>query len=95
MWWIIIGAVIALIVMIVLLVMFTGKSGTLEKGILDCEGKGGTCFAYDSPQPTFEQKVATENSKCKDGGGTISSAFTCTNAGTGSNAIPRFCCFEG
>jgi len=80
MWWIIIGAVIALIVMIVLLVMFTGKSGTLEKGILDCESKGGTCMDKGMEQTT-----------CKDKGGTVSSAFTCTK----ENDKERFCCFEG
>jgi len=41
--WIIIGAVIALIVMIVLLLMFTGKVNILETGLVDCEAKGGTC----------------------------------------------------
>lgn len=43
MWWIIIGAVIALVVMIVLMVMFTGKSNTLQGGLLDCTSKGGSC----------------------------------------------------
>jgi len=41
--WIIIGAVIALIVMIVLLLMFTGKTNILETGLVDCEAKGGKC----------------------------------------------------
>ncbi len=44
MWWIIIGAVIALVVMIVLMVIFTGKTNTLEKGLLSCESKGGQCL---------------------------------------------------
>ncbi len=43
MWWIIIGAVIALVVLIILLVLFTGKTGGLEKGLTECEGKGGVC----------------------------------------------------
>jgi len=43
MWWIIIGAVIALVVMIILMVMFTDKSGKLETGLSSCEGKGGEC----------------------------------------------------
>ncbi len=44
MWWIIIGAAIAMVVMIVLLVFFTGSSGDLQRGILDCKGKGGKCI---------------------------------------------------
>jgi hypothetical protein len=43
MWWIIIGAVIALVVMIILMVMFTGKTSKLEGGLSACEGKGGIC----------------------------------------------------
>lgn len=44
-WWIIIGAIIALVVVIVLLVMFTGKTRLLEGGLADCTGKGGVCFS--------------------------------------------------
>jgi hypothetical protein len=43
MWWIIIGAVIALVVMIILMVMFTGKTQPLEAGLSSCESKGGVC----------------------------------------------------
>jgi len=43
MWWIIIGAVIALIVLVVLLVIFTGKTNILETELLNCESKGGRC----------------------------------------------------
>lgn len=43
MWWIIIGAVIALVVLIILLVLFTSKTGRLEGGLLGCESKGGKC----------------------------------------------------
>ena len=43
MWWIIIGAVIALVVLIVLMVIFTSKTQPLEQGLSDCEGKGGVC----------------------------------------------------
>ena len=49
MWWIIIGAVIALVVMIVLMVMFAGKTGGLESGLSDCEGKGGLCISDKVP----------------------------------------------
>ena len=61
MWWIIIGAVIALVVMIILLVMFTGRSSDINVGILDCTSKGGHC-------------VSSEND-CSDG--TVSMAFKC------------------
>ena len=44
MWWIIIGAVVALVVMIVLMVMFTGKSNKLEGGLSACDSKGGKCI---------------------------------------------------
>ena len=53
MWWIIIGAVIALVVLIVMLMIFTGKSSSLEDGILDCKGKGGSC------EKTAEQCTGT------------------------------------
>ncbi|SRR3989344_490550 len=43
MWWIIIGAVIALIVMLVLLSIFSEKTGSLEAGLSACESKGGVC----------------------------------------------------
>ncbi len=65
MFWIVIGAVIALVVMIILIVMFTGKTGTLEGGLLDCESKGGDC-SYSSSE------------SCKEAGGTVTSAFSCS-----------------
>lgn len=66
MWWIIIGAVIALVVMIILLVMFTGRTGGLEKGLSSCEGKGGICAPENGcPANTFS-----------------SSAFTCPGSDT-------------
>ena len=48
MWWIIIGAVIALVVMIILMVMFTSKTQPLEQGLSSCESKGGVCVADSS-----------------------------------------------
>ncbi len=38
MWWIIIGAVLALIVLIVMVVMFTNKGSSIEKGLNACSG---------------------------------------------------------
>ena|SRR3989338_2354553 len=63
MWWIIIGAVIALVVLIVLMVIFTTKTGRLGEGLSDCEGKSGVC-------------VSTSTDACPSG--TLStSAFDC------------------
>jgi len=42
-WWIIIGAVIALVVMIILMVSFVDKTRSAETGLSSCEGKGGVC----------------------------------------------------
>jgi hypothetical protein len=80
MWWIIIGAVIALVVMIILMVMFTGKSNKLELGLMSCEGKDGICNL--NPQ------------ECKDTGGTVSYAFECSEEQKGGKANAR-CCFKG
>ena len=46
--WIIIGAVIALVVLAVLLLMFTGKTNTLEQGISGCEVAQGKCVANEA-----------------------------------------------
>ena len=51
MWWIIIGAVVALVVMIVLMVMFGSKSNTLEAGTTACESKGGVCANFGGSCP--------------------------------------------
>ncbi len=63
MWWIIIGAVIALVVLIILMVIFTTKTGKLEGGLLDCTSKGGKCTIPEA--------------QCIAEGGTASSAFDC------------------
>ena len=81
MWWIIIGAVIALVVMIVLLVFFTGRSATLESGILDCAGKGGVCIG-DSETCTRADGTL----------GSVSRAFQCSaEEKQEGNTI---CCFK-
>ncbi|MBI2665006.1 hypothetical protein HYX12_00090 [Candidatus Woesearchaeota archaeon] len=67
MWWIIIGAVIALVVMIILMVMFTDKTGGVSRGLLDCESKGGTCTNSNAEQ-------------CKTAGGTPSGTFSCSES---------------
>ena len=53
--WIVIGAVIALIVLVVLLLIFTGKTNILEQGLADCEAKGGTCDYSSCPTGTIKQ----------------------------------------
>ncbi len=52
MWWIIIGAVIALVVMIILMVMFTDQTNTLEGGLSACDSKGGICVSSIKIGPT-------------------------------------------
>jgi len=42
-WWIIIGAVIALVVLMVILFIFTNKTGSVAGGLSGCESKGGIC----------------------------------------------------
>jgi len=81
MWWIIIGAVVALVVLIVLMVIFTGKVNPLERGLLDCESKGGKCLSEtECRAPDVRGKV-----------GTISSAFECTGSRTNPGGV---CCFR-
>lgn len=63
MWWIIIGAVIALVVMLILLTLFTDSSQKISKGLLSCEDKGGICDF-------------TSN-ECRARDGSISFAFSC------------------
>ena len=84
MWWIIIGAVIALVVLIVLLVIFTSKSGKLEGGLLDCESKGGTCLP--EPQCTGTNLDGSEIPGVNKG--TTASAFDCSKKPT------TVCCFK-
>ena len=88
MWWIIIGAVIALVVMIILMVMFTGKTQPLEKGLSACESKGGACATnpYPCPDNTFEASTFS----CKNQQDTccIGSPKACTS---GSCTAPHIC----
>lgn len=63
MWWIIIGAVIALVVLIILMIIFTGKTNKLEGGLSDCQGKGGVCVNTGSACP--QQTLKSEAFTCK------------------------------
>ena len=62
MWWIIIGAVIALVVLVVLLSIFSGKTGNLEQGLSSCESKGGVCVSEENPCPG--STIATPTFEC-------------------------------
>jgi hypothetical protein len=62
MWWIIIGAIMALVVMIILMIIFSGGTEKANMGLFDCASKGGAC---KSPE------------KCESEGGTESIAFGC------------------
>jgi len=66
MWWIIIGAVLALVVMIILMVLFTGKTRPLDQGLSDCNSKGGICVAARTlcPQNSLKSSVFS----CDQGG---------------------------
>ena len=63
--WIIIAAVIAIVVMVVILVLFTGKTNTVDKGLLDCESKGANAKCVDKGQ-------------CATLGGTLAPTFQCS-----------------
>ena len=65
MWWIIIGAVIALVVMIILMVMFTGKSGKLESGLSGCESKGGICVPNSDNKGCPKGSLSATTFDCK------------------------------
>jgi len=77
MWWIIIGAVIALIVLIILMLLFTKQSDTLVGGISECEGKGGVCSSSTDP-------VCPSNTL-------QTSTFTCSGNNVCCIGIPKKC----
>ena len=80
MWWIIIGAVMALVVMIILMVIFSGGTEKANTGLFDCASKGGSCIT---------------SSQCKTEGGTVSVVFSCPkNADTSiEKGEGLTCCF--
>ncbi len=78
-WWIIIGAVIALVVLVVLMLIFTGKTGGLERGLSECEGKTGLCVAGNAcPGQTLKNTV-----------------FSCAGGNTCCLGTPRECTATG
>jgi hypothetical protein len=73
MWWIIIGAIIALVVLVILMLIFTGSTNKLNLGLMDCESKGGTC--------------SMNAEGCKNAEGTVSHAFDCPKEKEQSSGI--------
>ena len=51
---VIVIAAIVLFVMVILLLIFTGRIGTVNKEIAKCENKGGTCTLGACPPETRE-----------------------------------------
>ncbi len=86
MFWIVIGAVIALVVMIILIVMFTGKTGALEGGLLDCQSKGGICTK--TAEQCRKPSEFPEGEYSGKDAGTVASAFQCS--GVDKDIV---CCF--
>ncbi len=78
MWWIIIGAVIALVVLIILMVMFTGKTSILEQGLISCDSKGGKCVSCQPSMGGFGGGDCSGACDALPGGDyTYSSVFSC------------------
>lgn len=65
-WWIIIGAVIALVVLVILMLIFTGRTTPLNEELGSCVGKGGVCilFGQNCPKGTLPANSFT----CAEGG---------------------------
>ena len=75
-WWIIIGAVIALVVLIVIILIFTKNTTDLGKGLSGCESKSGVCASPGfCPTNTL-----------------TASAFTCTSGNECCVGSPQECC---
>jgi hypothetical protein len=91
MWWIIIGAVIALVVLVVLLVIFTDKTGDLEKGLSSCDGKGGVCVSEETcPIGTLSASAF----ECSDGKCCIGSpkrGSECDGPNEEARGSPSYC----
>ncbi len=80
-WWIIIGAVIALVVLIVMMLIFTGKTQPLQQGLSNCEGKGGICVPSNDGCP--RNTLSASAFDCDSGGKCcIGTAKKCTSGST-------------
>lgn len=65
-WWVIIAAVMALIVFVVIMVIFTGKASIIGESLSNCESKFGVC--QDCKNPLCEKE------KCDSG---VKQPFEC------------------
>lgn len=85
--WVIIGAVIALVVLIVLLLIFTGKTGMLETGLMNCESKGGFCILGSSIESTTDL-----DKRCRDQCGPTKTYVDCSYSSIFSCTSGNVCC---
>jgi len=81
MWWIIIGALAAIFVLVILLVMFGKGTDKFNVGLFDCVNKGGTCVEGEDDKMTA-RKVCE-----RDYDGTLAVTFSCDKGGS--------CCVKG
>ncbi len=86
MWWIIIGAVIALIVLIILMVLFVGKTQPLAAGLSECEGKSGVCA---KPLESGAKGSTCPSSTLQ------TSTFSCPENNVCCIGVPKECTGEG
>lgn len=65
-WWVIIGAAIALVVLVVLILTFTKGINPVIRGLSDCQSKGGLCSLTTCPQGTTKTSVfsCSERATC-------------------------------
>ncbi|MBI2151528.1 hypothetical protein HYU21_02255 [Candidatus Woesearchaeota archaeon] len=75
MWWIIIGAVMALVALTIILLIFNKQTGPASQQFSNCESKGGVCASSGSECPSFTLE---------------SSAFECSS-GTCCLGAPKKC----
>jgi hypothetical protein len=84
-WWIIIGAVMALVILVVLLVIFTQRTQPLNQELDNCLGKGGVC-ALDKPCP--KGTLPSNAFSCSEGKCCLGAPKDCsTNQGICDNGI--------
>ena len=62
MWWIIIGAVLAIVVMVILLTFFGRGTETVASGLSECQSKLGQCVEEGTCQGTV-----TKTFECLEG----------------------------
>jgi len=77
--WIIIAAVIALVVLVVLIYIFTSKGGDASEGFFECSSKGGKCLDLGS--------------KSKDECGEVCEEKEMSYSGVFSCPEEKCCCF--